>query len=138
MPLADPGKRREYLREYMRRYRLLNPELVLKNWRNSHERTKEKRLAAAREYKKQNREKMTALQRKRHCSQLQRTPKWADLDAIAKVYEERARIEKETGIRHEVDHVIPLQGRRVSGLHVHWNLRVVTQFENRSKGNKHV
>ena len=38
-----------------------------------------------------------------------------------------------TGIPHEVDHVIPLVK---GGLHAPWNLRVVTRFENRSKGGR--
>lgn len=40
------------------------------------------------------------------------------------------------GIRWEVDHVIPLLGRDVSGLHVPWNLRIVPKEENRMKTNK--
>ena len=79
---------------------------------------------------------MTALQRKRHCAKLQRTPKWADSAAINAVYEARLKADQLTGMKHEVDHIIPLQGKLVSGLHVHNNLRVVTQRVNRSKGNR--
>lgn len=57
-------------------------------------------------------------------------PAWADMEAIAKVYAEAKRL----GM--QVDHIIPLNGETVSGLHVHANLQLLTRAENRAKSNK--
>ena len=43
---------------------------------------------------------------------------------------------KRTGIEHHVDHEIPLRGKRVSGLHVAENLRVIPKLDNLSKGSR--
>lgn len=64
------------------------------------------------------------------------TPKWADLDAIKQFYIEAQRLTKETGIPHEVDHIIPIQGKIVSGLHVPENLQILTAEENQRKNAK--
>lgn len=64
------------------------------------------------------------------------TPAWADRKAIRDVYVEAMRLTKTTGVLHEVDHIVPLRGTGVSGLHVHWNLRAIPHFENRAKSNK--
>lgn len=72
---------------------------------------------------------------KRRSAKIKRTPPWADLDAIAAVYREAKRLTDATGIQHEVDHIIPLQGRNVSGLHVHDNLQAIPKSANRRKFN---
>lgn len=62
-----------------------------------------------------------------------REVKWASHSAILAVYAKAKELTAATGIRHEVDHVIPLQGKNVSGLHVETNLRVLTREQNRRK-----
>lgn len=75
-------------------------------------------------------------QAKRRTAQLQRTPPWADMNAIERIYREAVRLESETGIAHAVDHIIPLQGRLVSGLHVATNLQALPALVNLRKSNK--
>lgn len=60
----------------------------------------------------------------------QRTPSWADLEAIGAFY-------NDCPPGYEVDHVIPLNGKNVSGLHVLNNLQYLTRSENASKGNNY-
>lgn len=58
-----------------------------------------------------------------------RVPSWADQEKIKAIYQEAER----TGMT--VDHIIPLQGRLVSGLHVENNLQLLPGSVNYSKGN---
>ncbi|KAB2321304.1 hypothetical protein F8A86_05330 [Betaproteobacteria bacterium SCN1] len=67
------------------------------------------------------------------------TPMWLSKghrEAIAAIYAEAERLTRETGIPHHVDHIIPLKGKGVCGLHVPWNLRAIPAAENLSKSNR--
>lgn len=64
------------------------------------------------------------------------TPKWADPVRMASVYAEAKALTTATGIKHEVDHVIPLKGVHVCGLHCESNLQILTRSENARKRNK--
>src|SRR3990167_4983491 len=83
-----------------------------------------------------NKHKFSARRSKRIAVEKHALPKWADQKAIAEFYVLAERKTRDTGIKHEVDHVIPLQGRNVCGLHVENNLRVISQNDNRKKSNK--
>jgi hypothetical protein len=64
-------------------------------------------------------------------------PSWANHDAIIGFYLEAERLTRETGIKHVVDHIVPLRAKIVNGLHWEGNLKVITQFDNQSKKNRH-
>lgn len=87
-------------------------------------------------YYAKNPEVFRARDAKRRALALLAMPKWANKALIKKLYKEAAEKTKATGIKHEVDHRVPLQGRTVCGLHVEYNLRVISEFANRSKANK--
>lgn len=78
-----------------------------------------------------------ALVRRRQTRLLSASPVWADHEKIKGIYRVAARISEVTGIPHHVDHVIPLRGKLVSGLHVPENLMVVSYDYNCSKNNRY-
>ena len=103
-------------------------------------RNPEKQAARCAKHRAGNPEKYTAYAAKRRAAKLQRTPPWLTQehhDQIISKYEERGRLTQETGIEHHVDHIVPLQGDTVSGLHVPWNLQVITATENQQKSNSY-
>jgi len=89
---------------------------------------------------KRNRPQRNANWAKYFYSKIDRTPKWLTKEQhleIKKIYAECMEMTKITGIKHNVDHIVPLRGDLVSGLHVPWNLRIIPASENFKKSNKY-
>lgn len=87
---------------------------------------------------KENRLNSTLNTAKYRSEKLKRTPAWltnSDLDRIKCIYQLAAMRTRESGYFWHVDHIIPLQGKFVSGLHVPSNLRVIPAIENVRKTN---
>jgi hypothetical protein len=82
------------------------------------------------------RKAQTSLRKRRH---REATPPWVTAEQkkqMRSLYLEAQRMTKITGERYVVDHIVPLLSECVCGLHVPWNLRVITQEENLKKSNK--
>lgn len=125
-------------REYCKRTNYHNSE-VRKKWREAN---KDK----VAEYGKRSREKhigtnkyLGYLRRRRKRAAM---PPWADKEAIKKMYEKVARMNRLAGrntpgrCAFHVDHIIPLNGENVCGLHIPENLRIMRASDNIRKGNK--
>jgi len=96
--------------------------------------------ANTRKYKRKNRGVTNANTAKRRAALLQRTPKWlskTELNQIKDLYKVAAKLTISRGVSYEVDHIIPLQGENISGLHVLSNLQILTQDENIRKKNRY-
>jgi hypothetical protein len=90
------------------------------------------------EWVRKNRDKVNERTARRYASKTQATPKWLSKDErwmIIEAYHLAKLRERTIGGKWEVDHIIPLRGRTVMGLHVPWNLRVVPMQQNRRKSN---
>ena len=106
-----------------------------KTWYNNN---KEYGKQIRRKYSKENRSIKNKLESKRRAAKLNRTPLWADLKKVQSYYDVCAFFNEINGYtKYHVDHIIPLQGKLVSGLHVENNLQVILAEENISKSNKY-
>ena len=78
----------------------------------------------------------TKVRRRKH---REATPKWLtrkQKTEMRRIYEIAITMTQTTGEQYVVDHIVPLRSPVVCGLHVPWNLRVITQTENLKKSNK--
>lgn len=114
---ADPARWSEYQK---------------KNWYKHHEKNLERKRA----YRQERPALQLVYVRNRQTRQKKAMPAWANLDAIKAIYRQSAWASQISGIKHHVDHFYPLKSDVVCGLHNEFNLRIITAFDNLSKGNK--
>ena len=88
------------------------------------------------DYSHNNLDKVARIQAKYKAQKLQATPAWADSEKIASIYKEARKLVDASGNVYHVDHIIPLQGVNVCGLHVENNLQILPGSKNLSKGNR--
>jgi len=131
-------------KEYDAQRYLKQKEKLLKQSKDYYDRNKDKVLERHAKWRSENKEaakiceklwrlknpgRARAKVRNYQASKLRAVPKWANKKEIAQFY-------ANCPAEHEVDHIIPLQGKIVSGLHVLNNLQYLPISENRKKSNK--
>jgi hypothetical protein len=92
-----------------------------------------------RSYQKKNLPKYAANNAFRNKRMVDATPNWltgCQRENMESYYKEARRLTEDTGVKHEVDHIVPIKGETVCGLHVPWNLQVIPKSQNISKGNR--
>lgn len=126
---ANRDRHRAYSRQWQKDHR----EHVNAKSRESRVKNPDRRAATCRAWNERNQDKRAeAVARRR--SKLN-TPAWADKAAISAFYREAKRLEKETGGKYHVDHIVPINSDLVCGLHVETNLQVIPARENVLKRN---
>lgn len=98
------------------------------------------RSAYQREYHQKNKHRYAAVQSKRRASEISATPSWLTEEHFKEIeykYSLARELSSITGEPYEVDHIVPLRGKNVCGLHAPWNLQVLPRDLNRIKGNRY-
>lgn len=113
-----------------------NKEARQDSWRVWYQQNKERRALSYAEWAAENKDIVNACVSRRRAVKLKASPRWANQDAIRGFYKEAEWVTQETGIPHEVDHISPLQGKYVCGLHCEFNLQILTKVENIRKSNR--
>ena len=122
-------------------WKLANKERVAKNDKAYAQKNPDKRTLARKKWVLENPGKDTAAKALNTQKRKKRTPAWLTADnhwMLEQAYELAALRTKMFGFPWHVDHVIPLNGKNVSGLHTPYNLQVIPGVENLRKGNKMV
>lgn len=147
---AYQAANREKLSAYSKAWRIVNRERKAAADKAWYEENREKVAAYKKEWQTANSEQVSAQQRawrennpdkrnatnaKRRATKLQATPPWLTSDHLTEIQAIYLEASNHS-TPHHVDHIIPLQGEDVCGLHVPWNLQVIPATENLSKGNR--
>ena len=116
-----------------------NREKDLANSKLAYQANAEDRKAKQRLWSKTNRGTANALGRKYKLKKINATPKWLSESQLLHIkckYQLAAMLNIHGVEPWHVDHIVPIRGKDVCGLHVPWNLRVIPAKENMTKGNR--
>lgn len=127
---TDPIKRKKEV-EYTKQWKLKNKEAHAKQLSKYREKNKLRLSQYYIEWRTKNKTAYNAYQASRKKRVKLVTPQWANLEQIKDFY-----MKCPNG--YHVDHIIPINGEKVSGLHVMDNLQYLPAIENLSKGNKYI
>lgn len=119
-----------------RRWRIQNPTSADATRRKYYTTNKEIYLTRTKHWRSNNKSKLRIYNTRRREQLVLATVKWANMQAIDKIYKQAVLMTEQTGTQHHVDHIIPLNGKEVCGLHVEYNLQILTASENYNKNRK--
>ena len=124
--------------ETKREYRQKNRDAIAETEREYRQKNRDAIAERIKKWKKANPEKVTSYKASRRARKKQAQPPWLTEEHINQIkaeYKNSKRMKKLTGILHHVDHIVPLTGKNVCGLHVPWNLQVIPAKHNLEKNN---
>lgn len=144
---CDQRRKNEYKERHADRVKAARSEYKKKKWKSGEVERTEKRKAKAelrpinmrlakKRWKEKNKHKVIENTARRFASKLQATAPWADAVAMQQVYMLARFMSESTGIKWHVDHIVPLRGKNVCGLHIEHNLTFMPAAFNISKSNK--
>jgi hypothetical protein len=120
---------KEKAKEIRTRSKLKNRDKILIQAKEYRIKNADKVKKAVSDWSKRNKPRRRMAVAKRRAFKLKATPKFANLQKIKEIY-------MNCPVGYHVDHIVPLQGKNVCGLHVEWNLQYLTPYDNKSKSNK--
>lgn len=117
-------------------YYVANRERVLARQAAGYAADPAKYAARVKAYRAAHRAEYVARVVRYQTTKIRATPAWANADLVAAYYVLAEVMGRATGVPHHVDHVEPLRGRHVCGLHNEFNLQVLPAEVNIAKGNR--
>jgi hypothetical protein len=131
---------KECVTKYQAKYYVDNKDAVKKRVYDWIENNRDKHNAKCYKWVAANKAKVNARTARRYAARTNSTPSWVRSNAdymwmFTEAYSLAKLREKQLGGKWEVDHVTPIRGKKVCGLHVPWNIQVIPQAQNRRKSN---
>lgn len=129
---------KETTAKYNKKYRTNLTQKQKEKQAEYHRINRQKNLNRSLKWQQDNPDKVKARNARRRATKLNASPSWVSQTKITLIYTQAEYVQRLTKIDIEVDHIIPLNNKNVCGLHVPWNLQLLTAEENQRKGNRFV